>query len=78
MNDPNEKIIAYEISRLRGAVIGLSAVIVLCTSSIILTMWNPEIMIFILILLGITFLTCLIGGSIGLGLGKSIKYFRVR
>lgn len=78
MNEENLKLIAYEINRLRGAIVGLCMVIIICTISVFLAIWMPDLIIFILIFLGIALIVSLVGGYIGLGLGKSIKYFQNR
>ncbi len=61
--------IVHELRRIRSAVVGLAIVVILCTTGILLAMWNPGLMLGVLLVLGLMFgvilITCVIASIVG-------------
>ena len=76
MDDRDEMLIVHELRRLRGAVVGLAVVVVLCTAAVVLALWNSELVVGVLILLGVMLVACIIGCILGAATGKAINCVR--
>lgn len=76
MDDRDEMLIVHELRRLRGAVVGLAVIVVLCTAAIVLALWNSELAVGVLILLGVMLVACVIGAILGAATGKAVNCVR--
>ncbi len=69
-------LIVHELRRLRSAVVSLTVVVVLCAAATVFALWNPELMLGVLIFLGIILAVCIIAGIIGTTASKAVNRLR--